>query len=79
MEGTIAIMSTRCPYLEEIESCQYIYLSDQEIWDPLNVNIKMMSMEEESSHSIDSYLILDITMSSISSALCEDTLTAIIV
>ena len=34
MEGTIATMSTRCPSLEELESCQYIYLSNQETWDP---------------------------------------------
>ena len=79
MEGTIAKISTRCPSLEEIESCQYIYLSDQESWDPSNVNFKIMSMEEESRHSIASRSIFDITMSSISSALCEDTLTASLV
>ena len=79
MEGTIATMSTRCPSMEELESCQYIYLSDQEIWDPTNVNFKIMSMEDESRHSIASRSIFDITMSSISSALCEDTLTASLV
>ena len=52
MEGTIATMSTRCPSLEELESCQYIYLSDQEIWHPSNVNFKIMLMEEEVRHSI---------------------------
>ena len=67
-------MSTRCPSLEEIESCQYIYLSEQESWDLSNVNFKIMSMEEESRHSISSRSIFDITISSISSALCEDTL-----
>ena len=79
MEGTIATMSTRCPTLEELESCQYIYISDQEIWDPSNVNFKIMSMKEESRHSIASCSIFDITMSSISSALCEDKLTASLV
>ena len=34
-----------------------------------------MSMDEESRHSIASQSIFNITMSSISSALCEDTLT----
>ena len=34
-----------------------------------------MSIEEDSRHSIASRSIFDITMSSISSALCEDTLT----
>ena len=66
MEGAIATMSTRCLYLEEIESCQYIYLSDQKIWDLSNVNSKIMSMEEESRHSIASRSIFDIKMSSIS-------------
>ena len=79
MEGTIAKISTRCPSLEELESCQYIYLSDQESWDPSNVNFKSMSMEEELRHSISSRSIFDITMSSISSALCEDTLMASLV
>ena len=41
MEGTIATMSTRFPSMEELESRQYIYLSDQEIWDPSNVNFKL--------------------------------------
>ena len=36
-------------------------------------------MEEESRHIIASCLISDITMSSISSTLCEDTITAILV
>ena len=40
------------------------------------MNFKIMSMEEESRQSIDICLIFDITMSSISSALCENTLTA---
>ena len=75
MEGTIATISTRCPFLEELESYQYIYLSDQEIWDPSNVNFKIMSMEEELRHSIAYRSIFDIKMSSISSALCENTLT----
>ena len=75
MEGTIETVSTRCPSLEELESCQYIYLSDQEIWDPLNVNFKIISMKE-SRHSIASRSIFDITMSSISSPLCENKLTA---
>ena len=79
MEGTIAKISTRCPSLEEIESCQYIYLSDQESWDPPNVNFKIMSMEEESRQSISPRSIFNITISSISSALCEDTLTASLV
>ena len=38
MEGTIETMSTLFPSLEDLESCQYIYLSDQESWDPLDVN-----------------------------------------
>ena len=36
-------------------------------------------MEEEWRHSIDSLLIFDITISSIESALCEDTITASLV
>ena len=40
------------------------------------MNFKIMSMEEESRHTIASHSIFDITISSISSALCEDTLTA---
>ena len=76
MEGTIVTISTRCPSLEELESCQNIYLSEAESWDPPNVNFKIILMEEESRHSIDSRSIFDITMSSISSELCEDTLTA---
>ena len=79
MEGTIVTMTTRCPSLEKLESCQYIYLSEQEIWDPLNVDFKITSMEEESRQSIASCLIFDSTMSSISLALCEDTLTASLV
>ena len=51
-EVKIATMSTHCPSLEELDSCQYIYLSDQEIWDPLNMNFKIMLMEEDSRHSI---------------------------
>ena len=43
------------------------------------MNFKIMSMEEESRHSIASRSIFEITMSSILSALCEDTLTAILV
>ena len=79
MDGTIATISIQCPSLEELESCQYIYLSVQESCDPYNVNFKIMSMEEESRHTIASRSIFDITMSSISSAICEDTLTAILV
>ena len=76
MEGIIATMSTRWSSLEELESCQYIYLSDQEIWDPLNVNFKIMSMEEESRHSIAPQSIFDITMSNISSEWREDMLAS---
>ena len=39
----------------------------------MNVNFKIMSMEDESRHVIAYRLISDITMSIISSALCEDT------
>ena len=60
--------------MEELESCKYIYLSDQEIWDTLNVNFKIMLMEEQSRNSIASRSIFDITISSISSGLCEDVL-----
>ena len=66
MEGKIETMYTRCPSLEEIQPCKYIYLSDQKIWDPSNVNFKIISMEEESRHSIAPQQIFDITMSSIS-------------
>ena len=62
MEGKIATMYKRCPSLEELQPCQYIYLSDQEIWYPLNVNFKIMSMEEESRHSIASCSIFNITI-----------------
>ena len=62
MEGTISTISTRCSYLEDLESCQYIYLSDQESRYPLNVNFKIMLMEEELRHRIDSRSIFDITM-----------------
>ena len=44
VEGTIATMSTRCPSLEEIESCQYIYLSEQESWDLSNVNFNILEI-----------------------------------
>ena len=71
MEGTITTMSAHCPSLEELESCKYIYLSDQESWDPSNVNFKMMSTEEESRHSIAFRSIFNIKISSISSELCE--------
>ena len=43
------------------------------------MNFKIMLMEEESIHSIASHSIFDITMSSISSALCEETLIASLV
>ena len=43
------------------------------------MNFKITSMEEESRHSISSRSIFDITMSSISSSLCEDTITASLV
>ena len=76
MEATIAKISTHCSSLEELDSCQYIYLSDQEIWDTSNVNFRIMLMEEELTHTIASRSIFNITMSSISSALCEDTLMA---
>ena len=66
IEGTIATMSTCFPSLEELESCQNIYLSDQESWDPSNVNFEIILMEEESRHSIASQLVFDITISSIS-------------
>ena len=79
MEGIIATMSTLCPYLEELESFQYIYLYDQESWDPSNVSFKIMSMEEESRHSISSRSIFGIAMPSISLALCKDTLTVSLV
>ena len=79
MKGKISIMYTRCPSKKELQSCQYIYLSDQEIWDPSNVNFKIMSMEEESRNNIASRSIFDITMTSISSELCEDTLSASLV
>ena len=45
----------------------------------IECEFKIMSMEEESRHSIASQSIFDITMSSISSALCEDTQTASLV
>ena len=76
MEGTIATISTRCPSLEELESCQNIYLSEAESWDPPNVKFKIILMEEDLRHSISSRLIFDITISSISSELCEVMLTA---
>ena len=79
MKRMIATMPTRCSSMEEKESCQYIYLYDQEIWYQSNANFKIMLIEEESRHSIASQSIFYITMSSISSALCEDTLTAILV
>ena len=71
MDGKIEIFSTCLPSLEDLEPCQYLYLFDQEIWNPSNVDFKIMSMEEESRHSIASRSIVDITMSSISSELCE--------
>ena len=40
------------------------------------MNFKIISMEEELRHSIASRSIFDITMSSISSALCGDMITA---
>ena len=43
------------------------------------MNFKTISIEEESRHSIASRSIFDITMSSISTALCEYTLTASLV
>ena len=62
MEGEIATMSTRFPTLEDLESYKYIYLYEQQIWDPLNVNFKIMLMEEELRHSISSHSIFEITM-----------------
>ena len=79
IHGRYKTISTRCPSLKERKSCQYIYLSDQEIWDTSNVNFKIVSMEEESRHSISSRLIFNITMSSLLSTLCEDKLTASLV
>ena len=38
MEGKIAKMSTRYPSQSDLESFQYIYLSDQETWDLSNMN-----------------------------------------
>ena len=79
MESTIATMSKRFPSQEELESCQYIYLSDKEIWYPSNVNFKIMLMGRDSRHSLACRLIFDITMSRLSLALFEDTLTASLV
>lgn len=47
MEGTIAYTTTRCPTLEELDTCPLIYLSDEHSWDPSNVTFAVASMKEE--------------------------------
>ena len=37
MEGSTAMLYTRCPTREEIDTCRKFYLSDPEKWDPMNV------------------------------------------
>jgi hypothetical protein len=37
MEGSTAMMYTRCPTREELDTCRKFYLSDPDIWDPMNV------------------------------------------
>ena len=49
MNGTIATMLTHCPSQEELDTCPFIYLSDQDSWDPTKVNFQINSIKQETS------------------------------
>ena len=48
MKGTIATMRTHCPSQEELDTCPFIYLSDENSWDPNKVTFQINSMVQES-------------------------------
>ena len=65
MSGSTACFETRCPTPEEMDTCQKIFMSDPEYWDPINVNFNISTVSENQNHhnNISEY---DIAMSSIS-------------
>ena len=52
MEGTIALTQTRCPTLEELDTCPHIYMSDENEWDPSNATFNVSLIKEESRSSL---------------------------
>ena len=48
MKGTIATMMTHFPSQEELDTCPFIYLSDENSWDPKKVTFQTNSMMQES-------------------------------
>ena len=47
MNGTIATMLTHCPSQEELDTCPFIFLSDEDSWDPTKVNFQINSIKQE--------------------------------
>lgn len=46
MSGSTAVFKTQCPTPEEMETCQKVFMSDPEYWDPINVEFNVSSVYE---------------------------------
>ena len=54
MDGTICGFDSRCPTLEEMESCKRIAVSHETDWDPLAVHFNVSSVEKDNRYTVHS-------------------------
>jgi hypothetical protein len=47
MMGTVAYLTTRAPTWQEIRDCPHVIMTDNKEWDPLTLNLRPRSKEEE--------------------------------
>ena len=73
MSGSTAVFKTQCPTPEEMDTCQKVFMSDPEYWDPINVEFNVSSVYENmrTTYNICDY---DTAMSQISDGYHQPTL-----
>ena len=47
MMGTVAYLTTRAPTWQEIRNCPHVIMTDDKEWDPLTLDLRPRSKEEE--------------------------------
>ena len=52
IDGTTCGFDSRCPTLEEMDSCKRIIVSHETDWDPLTVNFNVLYVEKENSYAV---------------------------
>lgn len=57
MDGSTALLYTRCPTRQELDECRKFYLSDPDFWDPTNVTYSdMRRVDSVSSSYLDTHI-----------------------